>query len=534
MVAGREKEKALLQAKLAQLERKLAQQEEDEARLERLEKQIQTDGIEREIRLAELERKLASPMPSYTSISPAQLAGFRSTEDSCEESDEGSEASDEELVATTKECERCGVQMSASTAGGRCPKCAPPADHQQAEEEEVEDFVTEGARRQIEEESIELQLSTPDVCACDCGASFETPGELHEHMQRCAVSKAQSAKRAGLVQPCAACGAVPEKVWWCSQCKVVPYCSRQCQKAAWREHKDDCMLVEPDGAKKEEAQPQDAAELLERLEQLEELMESRNDDAAWAEAFMKMSFEERYAVLTCGKPDERREVLSHMTSEERAAVFTKMKDNDQAAVLNVPDEDEEEVEAPPPAPPPAQSFDQQTYYDKFEGMNLMSISELVMLGDLHLWKVKHAPRVAVRSASSTKASIVGSRAAGRLVLAVGRKGKEVENGWIKLHKLEKQNNTVRESGGFMLVDGTDMGLGVLVEREVDSMSSLLEWPVYIEMRKAAGLDEQPSEDIDLMHAAREGLPDMLRKCIELVPERISTWLGEVRLVTRCE
>ena len=69
-------------------------------------------------------------------------------------------------------------------------------------------------------------------------------------------------------------------------------------------------------------------------------------------------------------------------------------------------------------------------------MNLMSISELVMLGDLHLWKVKHAPRVAVRSASSTKASIVGSRAAGRLVLAVGRKGKEVENGWIKLHKLE--------------------------------------------------------------------------------------------------
>ena len=42
---------------------------------------------------------------------------------------------------------------------------------------------------------------------------------------------------------CASCSTAPEKAMRCSRCKMVVYCSRQCQKDHWKAHKKDCQLA---------------------------------------------------------------------------------------------------------------------------------------------------------------------------------------------------------------------------------------------------------------------------------------------------
>jgi hypothetical protein len=45
-----------------------------------------------------------------------------------------------------------------------------------------------------------------------------------------------------VVRFCAMCkqGAKERKMQFCSRCKVCPYCSKECQKAHWKEHKKGC------------------------------------------------------------------------------------------------------------------------------------------------------------------------------------------------------------------------------------------------------------------------------------------------------
>jgi hypothetical protein len=41
---------------------------------------------------------------------------------------------------------------------------------------------------------------------------------------------------------CRNCGAAREKMLWCSQCKIVKYCSKECQKLNWPIHKSGCRV----------------------------------------------------------------------------------------------------------------------------------------------------------------------------------------------------------------------------------------------------------------------------------------------------
>ena len=69
------------------------------------------------------------------------------------------------------------------------------------------------------------------------------------------------------------------------------------------------------------------------------------------------------------------------------------------------------------------------------------------------WKVVHAPRVAVRSAPDTKASLAGSKMEGETVTAEAEEG-----GWIRL--AAESTSGAR----WMLIDGAEVGLGKLLER----------------------------------------------------------------------
>jgi hypothetical protein len=44
----------------------------------------------------------------------------------------------------------------------------------------------------------------------------------------------------GSSKTCRSCGVAPEKLMACSSCKKVRYCSRECQKADWKRHKEEC------------------------------------------------------------------------------------------------------------------------------------------------------------------------------------------------------------------------------------------------------------------------------------------------------
>ena len=63
------------------------------------------------------------------------------------------------------------------------------------------------------------------------------------------------------------------------------------------------------------------------------------------------------------------------------------------------------------------------------------------------WTVVHGPRVAVRGAPSVTAPCVGAKKEGEVVRPIG-----VVDGWLQLGPRE-----------FMLIDGTPLGFGALVE-----------------------------------------------------------------------
>ena len=67
---------------------------------------------------------------------------------------------------------------------------------------------------------------------------------------------------------------------------------------------------------------------------------------------------------------------------------------------------------------------------------------------LPAWTVVHRPRVAVRRSADVTAPMAGSKLHGEVVAASREAG-----GWIEL-----------SDGGWMLVDGSCVGLGVLLER----------------------------------------------------------------------
>ena len=66
------------------------------------------------------------------------------------------------------------------------------------------------------------------------------------------------------------------------------------------------------------------------------------------------------------------------------------------------------------------------------------------------WTVVHKPRVAVRKEPRVDAPLVATRVTGDVVASSSEEG-----GWIKL---------IGEPGGWMLVDGSSIGLGILLEQ----------------------------------------------------------------------
>ena len=52
---------------------------------------------------------------------------------------------------------------------------------------------------------------------------------------------------------CAECGRAPEKLSRCSRCKVVKYCSAECQRKAWDVHKASCGSPLPTAPRVREA-----------------------------------------------------------------------------------------------------------------------------------------------------------------------------------------------------------------------------------------------------------------------------------------
>lgn len=42
---------------------------------------------------------------------------------------------------------------------------------------------------------------------------------------------------------CSGCGCVAAKLSKCARCELVAYCSKECQKMHWPEHKGDCKRV---------------------------------------------------------------------------------------------------------------------------------------------------------------------------------------------------------------------------------------------------------------------------------------------------
>ena len=73
------------------------------------------------------------------------------------------------------------------------------------------------------------------------------------------------------------------------------------------------------------------------------------------------------------------------------------------------------------------------------------------------WRVVHSPRVVVRVARSIEAAMAGTRAHGEVLDVV-----ELVDGWVKLAGAEQ----------WMLVDGTSLGLGTLLEPLVPAEVSM--------------------------------------------------------------
>ena len=55
-------------------------------------------------------------------------------------------------------------------------------------------------------------------------------------------------RRAGAPEPCASCGGVLQSPMLCGGCRQVRYCSQECQRAHWREHRPQCKLWQAAGA----------------------------------------------------------------------------------------------------------------------------------------------------------------------------------------------------------------------------------------------------------------------------------------------
>jgi len=67
-----------------------------------------------------------------------------------------------------------------------------------------------------------------------------------------------------------------------------------------------------------------------------------------------------------------------------------------------------------------------------------------------LWKVIHMPRVAIRNQPSLSGKIVGAKNCGETVKAM-----EQDGSWLRVEG---------EVSGWMLSEGTSVGLGTLLER----------------------------------------------------------------------
>lgn len=173
--------------------------------------------------------------------------------------------------------------------------------------------------------------------------------------------------------------------------------------------------------------------------------------------------------------------------------------------------------------------------------SLEAIHSAVQRGAFKLWKVLYHPRVPVRASPDRSAPIAGARSCGQWVLAEDPEdvGKEAVTGWIKVCWLERQLMDVHQepgSDGWILIDATEHGHGVLLEPCHDSMTELVNWPLYKKIEThwsiVNGEAEVPSDPkvLDILSAANEGRIAELKKCIAEEPYKVSSWRGDVSVL----
>jgi hypothetical protein len=119
-----------------------------------------------------------------------------------EEAAEASKACDASLAAVPT----MGPRATSCSLGGACPGPKPP---------------------------------TKDV---DVGQVDDRSAGVRDQLAGLSTSGQQGA-RAGR-QPCGQCGGDHEKLLACGGCRVMGYCSAECQKAHWKQHRAECKRVQ--------------------------------------------------------------------------------------------------------------------------------------------------------------------------------------------------------------------------------------------------------------------------------------------------
>ena len=99
-------------------------------------------------------------------------------------------------------------------------------------------YFDEAVPRRVED--IPQPLCSSVRCARDAAVSMKRDLKAASALQHGTNPHLRQSEPKNL-SSCAACGTTTEKLLQCSRCKVARYCSQQCQKNHWAQHKPLCI-----------------------------------------------------------------------------------------------------------------------------------------------------------------------------------------------------------------------------------------------------------------------------------------------------